>query len=700
MHLTKEGGITMDNYNEFQTNETEVPMNDSLSLNDYSEPTKNPNKKGFLKKLILIILLVLVLVAGCCFAWIMTHCSKKVYTSFLKGFSYQLEKGLSIMPDNDDKTIRFSAVNNVKREMDADAPDYMKNLGEESTEEFEILANMPVYFISTDTFKALWDEDNAKIYAVKMENGVEKGEVLTWDSSSSSGFYDLYSLKTALNNYLSDFKEMPFNNDSTEYKQALKVMIIISDTMAKNLKNGYFKDGKENGINEYTLSMNNKQIAEYVENVLNDLFKNKEFLELVGESLDEDSIEKAKEQIADIADQIEEMDGLSILTTIYARGDVKHFRGIKFEIRFEDNVMLLDLKYDGTETKGAFAVEDKSSKVNADLVINAKSIIASFENESRGYVSSSKEGLTFEMKTADDQTFNKTSRIDITVTAKDNNKEESVQLVIKGDADKPLAECSKVALSYEETKGKAVELFTVTALDKKALKESAKVEFAVLAEGEEVKSIIEAKDGRAIVESSELEIKMDEKTVLAHLKANDGKAIKETTDFIYTIPMLDTTLSIKTMDGKAFTQTSEIEMNYQGDYEGEMVDIFMHLKANKEFRKATKLSFETSGKIEDQEMKASGQIETLDNKPLYNGGKYKGSIECEMGEDMSLKGTFDSTKGFEFDVTAKEESYYSINTSHMKIVYELVAKKNLETLINTKDATSVKDVDKILEIIK
>lgn len=707
-------------------------------------------KKKFPKKLIIITILcaVLVLAISVCLILCNSYNAKKVYTSLLKDLSDEMKKAVTILPEDPSKMQKLTVKNKSVTVWDDDTPSYYDDVAGKTVEEeenYEVRAKDGKYFIKADNFKALWDKENSEIYAVKMEDGKEDGDVLTWKKDDDNS-YEAYSLQYRINQYL---EYLPDGNSSaTSQKDAIELCTLILDTTAKNLKNDYFIDHKNHGVNEYTLSMNHEQLAELAQNVSQDLMKEEKVLKLLKDlnTSEEDFKERIDEWIQDIKD----MKDLKITISLFARGKLKNLVGFKMELVTKEGTFVIDLNSESEdvlekakELKGRFSLKADDEDYTGNLEVTSKGILATLDMEyepldysslfSGKKVEKVKNNFKMELKTADEKDFDKTSHVTFDIVSNAGGNQEKIHMVIKGNEEKPFIDCSKITAKLSANDKDFGEVMKLSTLDDKPFGDTIGMELAIKVDTDELKIVLKSMDEKKLAQSSEIHMQATEKAetiTLFELKANDGKPFDKTTDFTYTIPMEDIEFGMKTNDAKPFNKSTQIEAYYKGelDYDDvnmrinietdkellkankltlilkgtiddEEIDMTIRLDGNKELLKANSISFTLEGKMEDEEAKISGKIETLDKKPLIEGSKFKGTIDCKVGEN-AVKGNYDANKGYDVEITSHYKSSYSTNDSQTSMKYELVKPENLENLIKIKKAVVADDVDDILDIIQ
>ena len=651
------------------------------------------------------VLLVIVITCGISFAGLRGTNSKTVYTTLLTELAKNCRESAEKLPDFEEKAGKLTMDTYSKTEYDfGDSSLSLENDTVESAEKYEVTFKGKMYFISTDTFKALFDDEKDEVFVRKVENGKEVGDVIHSTS---------YEATSQLYNYISSISSLNSSGGVESQRNGLETYAILFETVTKYLDDSYFIDSVNNGINEYTISMNSEQMCEFSINVFRDLMNNKRFTEMNDlDSYDEEDINDA---IDDIKEFFDEMKDLKFTFSLYAKGNIDKLVGMKITINgtIEDEPLefLMDInstgtkpindtedlkgkivyKYDDTDFLGDISITPKEVKLVLD--INYKEQRYSYL-DAQFKTTENKSKIELLIKTDDNKRIDESSNVvsDLSITS--NGESHKLLIRIKGNDGKSFVKSNRVSVLAKIDDEEEKEVISLYSDDDKSLDATSKMVLELNVEEQKVKVILEAKDKKQIIESSEIVLSASDgkdNIELFSIKAEDSKAILKSTDLLIKmseeIGSGSMELRITTKDKKEFAKTSNLEINYKSNPKyGSPIEMKMIIKGDKEFNNAKKLEFDISGKSDEQEFKAKGKVETLDNKALREATLFKGNFELIKDEDNYVIVSFDSNKGLDAKVGSKTSSYYYKSESKGTMKLEFLKDVNFDKLMDTKNA--------------
>ena len=529
---------------------------------------------------------------------------------------------------------------------------------------------------------------------------------------------------------LEEFEDI-FEVTNKNYKEVYK---IIEDALIKNLKDDYFKDSKENGINVYTISFNKEQFKEYIVNVITDLFNSNEFKEIVLKEAEIDESEfyealpEAIESIKEIFDEIED---LKIELSVMMKGN--DFAGIRFELKLNDDILQFELmgekgKALKKSTNGTLKINYKSNSeeyvLNGLISCNKKEIVVELTTHSLTQTINwktysyepkvSDHKMTFTIKGLDGKELRKSSKIQLEhyiENCHDGCVYNDYKYIIESNNKKSLDKADEITIKYirmycyDENKKPIINNDKVVIHgDNKELLKSKQITFDYFIgehseydpedfeeeydEEPRESIIIKSNDGKELSKSLDMSLEFyyeDELESKMNIKMND-RSIKKLNYFLLTVDDDIYIFEAKCNDKKNFFESTDFEVNFTDkNYPNGSFSI--------KIKSLDKLGFKDTKKLQIEALNEGINylfvFESKDNKSILESNNMKITFEFkEISEDTEIKGVID---GRNIDINAVNSymSYCSRFTENYIISFKELDKFNFNDVMNTSNAVEV-----------
>ena len=622
-------------------------------------------KKSFFRVLMLLLCLSMLLVS--------TGCIQKNEKS-AKEFYVDLVDSMSkVLKENKKNT----KINFVKAKLDLDVDFYHK---EPTTDWYSAFD----YYSSNDVAVTKEAKETSAKETISVKMDTEKKLVLVnceninllFDISADKLYFkdsnskDVYSFDMP-EELSSSMKQLSFETDMPKDESFEKIMDKIFKYAKESLKDEYFSLNKEDGLNVYQLEINDKFLAQYVEDILLKLKDDKEFKELIVNKLKENeeftkvdnfdslwnesfhSMVKSLENLNETNENGFEFflktfvkgSKLSEIRKIIFTGETKDDSN-KFKVNLnagtEDNKSLfvskkfnLDGKLSfGDSEEVSFGCNSKNIFLNTGVKYKNQFVMYPKELERPSMSDFVVENMDFfgfdevAYQKAMDEYNTKVQ--DYMRKQKEIIHEQKMLISVKGMNDKDFDKDSGIVLKY-----------TLQQLEDSVLKEEQKSEV-----------IIKSTNGKAFKDSNGISLKVvsDDKEVMEEkliLSTTDKKSFKDTSGIVFEFDE-NNKFKVETIDKKSFSKTSGINF---------IID------ENKFFK-----------------------LESTDKKSL----KDAKSIKMSWKADDMLEGFIEFKKNLiEFEFNTKEESSYLGET-----VSKFKGKLTLDDKIKFDEINTSKAIDK------
>ena len=608
--------------------------------------------KSFLCKFICMLLLIVTISGGCVFA--RSSNAKKVYSTALS------ELGKSIKGYNEVSS--FTTFNSGKKTVKSS----------DKEDNYEVLFDGAKYFIQTNNFNALFDDDKDDLFIQKKENGKKVGEVLKAEKENSYGYQHLdYTISSNLYRYLLDIDSTYTDNQASLYN----AYAILVENIGKALNESWFSENKVNGITEYTLTMGDKEVKEFVSSYFKELKKNKEFIKILNDM--GDSEEEINESFNEIINSVNDIKGFSLKMSIYTKGLLTKFVGFKADMNVEDVEFSIDLNSKELEELskcenivGKLSMKNGAEEMTYDFSANQEKVVINGQSKTKKYryfydSSNEYEVSSFRLSLFCDVGKNiiDSSNIVVSYLFMEANNSREAELNIKGDSEDGVLKSKNVVVSYKIDDEEAVEFIRFRAEDDKTFEDSQNIIMELFIDGDEVIFDLKANDSKPIFKSSNLSLSI------------------QNSFFI----------TIKALDNKSFTESKNVEIDVNGQYDYDNIDMKVVLKGDKKFSDCKKLNIAISGSMEGQDVNVDGTLESKSNAPLAKSSKFKANAKIKSGsKEIEIKA--ENGKYFEYTERDNEDKLYKTTK------LEQVNNVNIDKMMNTNKAkeASIKDIMSIL----
>lgn len=328
--------------------ETIEQINDDFNV-------KKPKKKGLIAGIVIAVLIVIALIIGISYSFILSK-PERVFDAYIDKIfesedtsytSVKMNAKMQLSADLEDETMQdtFDEISKCILEVGLQA----------DVEEEQEIIDMGLEYDNQAVIDSQIYYDNGEIYAY-FEDIYDKYINLEMDEDTQNAIKEVFN--TA---------------DKEQIKDNKKAMKILRDELKAQIKEeGNFEKekvsvdigDKEKNVTKVTLTLSEKELYKVISNICLNLADNDDFLDCFKES--------PEELLREFADEIknEETDSKNKMQiSIYTKGILNNFVGIEVKVDSkEDNQTIIATILEENEDLYTYNVEVKSSSVKVDLV--------------------------------------------------------------------------------------------------------------------------------------------------------------------------------------------------------------------------------------------------------------------------------------------------------------------------------------------
>ncbi len=532
-----------------------------------------------------------------------------------------------------------------------------------------------------------------------------------------------------------------FINRSTE---ETKVISFVLDKCIDNLKDNYFLERKDNGLNQYIISLDKNQMRDFLVNVYLDLAQDDDFKEYAIQTLGASAETWSEDANAAIEGVKERFDNLEegkfeLVFTLKGK-NIKNLAGIKFLYKADDEEFIFELVGEKGKTLSkskecSFKFSYNDNSAEGMVSFGDKKIIFEMSSITKSDTNFEENAVKLEIVTLDNKPFKKSSNIEMKLMAsmnksyKDYYADKTIEtkslnelgVSISTEDKKSFTDSKKIVVKvntserYESTdlenKVDSQDGYSLVIVgnDNKAILKSNEISISIAYEDSDDndnKIVIRSKDNKEILKSTNVEIVFVDGTIskLAFvIKSNDKKPIKESTDVEFLDYMSSVEeneankYTIKAYDKKKFKDSKDLEFTYtEAGKENPTVGVRVSILDKKSFLETGKMK--VSGFVDGGHFEAN--IESKDKKSLLKTNEFKLSFNYESEDKKNYIDFTMDEKSFKAKMHSDSELLGIKYIQDYDVEYTALKESNIGKLIDINNAKekSQKEVSEILGV--